>query len=1330
MRKRILSILALLIATSATASITGVVINTDGQPIADAKVSIYAPETIAAHRLRLVSATPERTAIATATTDSKGTFNFESPKGQQVVDLTIEANGYAPDATRLLADDEAGAIALSAAPMQRGTITANGKGVAGAVVVWFGNTTDFTAKTDAEGHYSVPDPSKWANRIVVVHPDYAIVDDLVPFRTAPKLDRTLTSGVTITGRVVAANGTSPIAKAPVSIDDFPLATTADDGTFTIAHAPSNWQDIEAHSGGLAGMRAHAANSVTIKVAKSATISGSVRDAKSQSPVADAEVQLGPEMQSFGRRMRGFIAGGAPVLESVLTDAKGNFSITAPAGRYELTATYPNAQIARTPISVVAGQSVSKTIYAAQRGRVTGSVVDEDRRAVAGARVSADMLRRGGPVFLGAPSLFAQNASGYSGPDGRFVLRSVFTDADVAVNAVKKGFPAGQSAAMKLAAGERKTGVTITIPRGVALTGKVIDTNGRAISGVAIQAVEAQGGAGRGMFVRRVINVMSRTNDDDLVRSGSDGAFTIRIKPGMYDVIFKREGFSTRILHSTSIDAAAKPVEVKLDPSVEITGRVVRNGSGVEGVNVSAVSEDAMSNAITGPDGSFALTDLTPGQMMVNVMKPDAFIQQMRSVTAPTRDLVIDLPSGGRITGRVVDKSNHNPVTAFQAGISFTRGAGGMVIALPPMLKDFTSDDGTFTLENVPPGPTQVVVNAPGYTTAKVAGLNVQDGKTLDNVEVDMETGARLTGRVTASDGTPVSGAQVVEVTGGPRMMGNAAAATTDPNGQYTIEGAEPGQKTFMFSHAGLLSVDKTVTLTAGQDAQLDAQLGTGLTVTGTVVTDAGAPVANATVSANSASNSNFANTTAHTDGGGMFQMAGLAPGHYTFYARTDNAGQGMLRDFDVPDGGTPRIVIPVGGSIVGHVSGLTDAEMQNTIVVANGTTGNASASPDGTGAYRIDGAPTGTVHVSARTNRGIGPGSGKSSGTVSVEVDPGSTATADIVFKSTTVVQGRVTLNGQPMPNVVVNFNPRLGATTSSSGTTDSNGSYSISGLDDGTYNVGVINIDRSSAFSQTYEVHGSGTFDIAIKTIPVQGTVTDSSSGQPIANATIQIQNKQGGFLGSQVVNSDPSGTFIAENVAAGSYHVVVQKDGYGQDARDIVVSDSPLDPLQFKLSPSDGVTINVVDQRDNTPLRANAVRIVDSAGQPVTAGGAFFASGAPGPIKLSLAPGSYTVTIAAQGYANKIMTVTSPSQITVGLTAGGVVTFRSKNSAQLRARLIDASGAIYRNFMLDASPLTTTLNAIAPGNYTLQVLDASGAVVNTIPITVIDGQQNVFDV
>ncbi|HEX9493855.1 MAG TPA: carboxypeptidase-like regulatory domain-containing protein [Thermoanaerobaculia bacterium] len=96
MRARLLSILTFLISLPLTASITGIVINTDGQPIAGAKVSIYAPETVAARRLRLFSKTVERTALATRQTDSKGNFSFDSPKDQPLVDLRVEASGFAP----------------------------------------------------------------------------------------------------------------------------------------------------------------------------------------------------------------------------------------------------------------------------------------------------------------------------------------------------------------------------------------------------------------------------------------------------------------------------------------------------------------------------------------------------------------------------------------------------------------------------------------------------------------------------------------------------------------------------------------------------------------------------------------------------------------------------------------------------------------------------------------------------------------------------------------------------------------------------------------------------------------------------------------------------------------------------------------------------------------------------------------------------------------------------------------------------------------------------------------------------------------------------------
>jgi len=829
--------------------------------------------------------------------------------------------------------------------------------------------------------------------------------------------------------------------------------------------------------------------------------------------------------------------------------------------------------------------------------------------------------------------------------------------------------------------------------------------------------------------------MMRDREDDIVRTSSDGSFNVRVKEGTYDVVFKREGFATKTLRAQSVSASSKPVEVKLDPGVEITGRVVRSGVGVEGVNVNAIVEDIPASAVTTSDGSFTLTDLTPGQMMLSVVKMDSFIRQVRPITAPARDVVIELPAGGRITGRVIDKSNHNPVTAFQAGISVSRGGGGMVIALPPMLKGFTSDDGNFTLENVPAGPTQLVVSAPGYTTSRIPGLNVEEGKTLSDVEVSLDTGVRLTGRVTGPDGSPLAGVSVREAgsnVGPARIMtGMESGATTDPNGEYTIEAVDPGQKTFTFARQGYLTADKTVTL-SGRESRLDMQLSTGVPLNGMVVTEGGSPVADASVNAMSAANSSFGNGV-RTDANGNFQITGLAPGHYMLIASKAGLADGRLNDFDISAGAPARIVMKAGGTIMGHVTGLTDTELQNTTVTANSPTGNASAEADGTGSYRIDGAPIGTVRVSARTGRGFA--GGKSSAVQSVQVDPGSSVQVDIQFKTSTVVSGRVTRNGLPMTNVMVMFNPRNAQSqTQASGTTDGNGSYQISGLDDGSYTVAVFDIDRSGAFSSTYDVHGSGSYDIDIKTASLRGRVIDASTSEPLASASVQIQSGQGMF-GSRTVLTDPSGSFFIDNIARGSYQAVAQKDGYGHDIRNLVIGDSAPDDLEFKLSPSGGVTLHVVDARDNSQLSANVLRVVDGRGQNVEGGGGFRFHNSPEPIKLTLAPGSYTVTLAAMGYAPKVIGVASPSEITVAMVPGGTLVLRSKSSTQQRVRLIDPNGAIYPRgqsgiFLLDPSPLTTTLNNVAGGTYKLQVLNSADQVVNSIPITIVDGQQTVADI
>src|SRR6185295_17991570 len=110
---RLISLFAAFAALPLSAAISGSVMNADGQAIAGAKISLFATETLAGRRERLVSKTPERQALVSATADANGNFRIEPPKDRIIVDLRVDAPNYAPAATRLQSDDEAGALILT-----------------------------------------------------------------------------------------------------------------------------------------------------------------------------------------------------------------------------------------------------------------------------------------------------------------------------------------------------------------------------------------------------------------------------------------------------------------------------------------------------------------------------------------------------------------------------------------------------------------------------------------------------------------------------------------------------------------------------------------------------------------------------------------------------------------------------------------------------------------------------------------------------------------------------------------------------------------------------------------------------------------------------------------------------------------------------------------------------------------------------------------------------------------------------------------------------------------------------------------------------------------
>lgn len=276
------------------AAVIGTVINIDGKPLPGAKVSLFAPELIAAQRSRLMAAEPQRTPLTTVSTDSNGRFSIDVPKEQPVADIRVEAAGYAPLAGWFGADEDAGAMLMTQAPDVRGTITANGKPVANATVVVLG-TTEYTTKTDTEGHYSAPDPPKWAAHVILLHPDFAILDEPIgPLVAMKSPDFTMIAGVAISGRVVGEDGQTPAGDVPIFLDGWPAARSAADGTFTIAHARREWNTVEARSGNRIAQRARAGGVLpALKLARGAMMSGSVRDVKSQLPVAGTRVVIAP-----------------------------------------------------------------------------------------------------------------------------------------------------------------------------------------------------------------------------------------------------------------------------------------------------------------------------------------------------------------------------------------------------------------------------------------------------------------------------------------------------------------------------------------------------------------------------------------------------------------------------------------------------------------------------------------------------------------------------------------------------------------------------------------------------------------------------------------------------------------------------------------------------------------------------------------------------------------------------------------------------------------------------------------------------------------------------
>lgn len=893
---RIAGIIAVTLSLPASAAVGGRVVAPDGTPLPSIEVVAVHPQPSGMAMLTATVAEP----LAIAKTAADGTFSLDVNR-HGVVELRVRADGYVPFDLLVPTDEPAGVLRLEKASLVSGRVTAGGKPVAGAKVLVSSESTSVRVETDAAGVYRVADPARWANWIVVVHPQFAPA-----MHTATVPDFALTRGRTLKGRVID-DQRKGVAGASVGLGGVLSTTTDEDGDFTLDHVPAEMAALRVVAPGRVAVKPLVSGVPTITLTPSAIIKGVVRDTKGR-PLAGMRVTVSGEDGS----------------SETVTDVRGAYALSdLPRGELYVIASGGRAWEIDLVEADGSSGDVTVDLTAKRLAPIDGIVVRSEKRAVEGATIVVRLRAMNGAEGT-------QPTGVVSDEEGRFRLYlSPIDNVTATVLAVKAGFPPAESAPLQDGARE----VTISMSEGESVRGMVTGPDGAPLAAVRVDpAFEVIRSSG---FPTREL-----TDDDAWAVTGADGRFEARLARGTTALRFVKKGYLPAEHLAEVSSSAQKPIEVSLARSVAISGKVVdASGSGVADVRI--MTAEAM--AVSAPDGTFTIEGLAAGPVQLRFGRSSA---QEQVMTAPAKGIKLVVPVMQTIRGRVVDAKTGRPIPAFT--VLWESGEGSTS-------ESFESSEGTFELE-VEKGGT-LGASADGYVTRTGIAQNEESAPLV----VSLVEGRRVRGRVTDEQRQPVAGVTVSQENS--YRTERREPPMTDAGGTYEIVGLPFDAGTDLtFQKEGFVSSVQRVARGDG-DATLNVALSRGVIVTGKVLGAGGAGVPGAQVTATSAGHgAQYAS--AQTDSSGAFRFEALARTRYDFeVSRTEEGLTASVHDVDVEKVRDVqlRLEAKASATISGRIEGLGAG--RGTVHASNAA-GDAQSGPlDVQGNFRIANAPVGLVEV-------------------------------------------------------------------------------------------------------------------------------------------------------------------------------------------------------------------------------------------------------------------------------------------------------------------------------------------------------------------------------
>ncbi len=890
-----------------------------------------------------------------------------------------------------------------------------------------------------------------------------------------------------------------------------------------------------------------------------------------------------------------------------TNASGEFNISLPTGTYDIEAGGAGL-ISSDPRTVTLSPDENRTLDSPlsvtnDEIPVSGTVVNQQGEALQ----LADVTATSGDTER---EVSTDGSGNYS-----FVLSS----GEWVLEADKSGFVSSDPAELSLSPGDNVQNQNFT------LTARANQASGTVSEVVTLP----DGGTDLAPFEGATVTATPSSGDPKSATTSDNGQYSLDLESGTYTIQASAEDFSSSESVEVTFDVGEtlQGVDFELTPnSAEINGQItLSDGTPVENATVSI---ENIASTTTLSSGAYTLS-VPPGSYDVTVSKEGLIAPSPASISVGPDGVITGInftmtPNAGTISGTVTSSGETVP----NATVTATRD--------DQTVSTTTTDLGEYSL-SVSPDTWAVQADKSGFAPSDTTTLTVGAGQQSSGNDFDLRSRVALISGTVTDGSSSIRDASVTvmsleETDDDPRStktrVDGGLSVSVESGDSYRVQATKQGFRS---------DADTTDTLSPEEETSLSLQLSpTPASVDGIVTDKNGGSLSGASVRA---LQDGEAVDSTSTEADGSYSLS-LEDGSYLIAVSLGGYSTSQREtSLDVGEdvGGFDFTLAENFSTLRGTViDDSSDAVSDALVSVSGPSTSSVRSGSDGS--YILTGLSAGSYEIDVSK-------SGFETQELEVTLEGGTSTTEDVTLPLLRgQIQGQIsTADGTSLEGATVTALSSTNQTFST--VSESDGSYRISSLPVGTYDVSASLSGFSSnevvsvTLSEDSQEATADVSDFTANEASISGIVTDSTSDEPLLDATVTLSGGEG--TGSDATNTD--GEYEVDGLAPGTYTVTVEKSGFGGPTREVDLENGESRSLDLSLGPNTGEITGTVIGSDGEPLDFSVSVKATSGGLTFTSTtddeGAFSMGSVENGREYSI-----STEIFQEGYSNTSMSLTFP--------------------------------------------------------------------------------------